>query len=293
MFYVPCFPPEARLARGGKTHERGFSMFELLIAIAILFVLIAGTLLFLSQFRARYDVDRAAAGTLALLRLARERTIAADNDAQWGVHVTSSQIMLFEGASYVTAEDTLTLPPHVTASATLTGGGSDAVFNRIDGTTATNGTITLTGQGTTSRVLTIYVSGETGLAQTLPAPTGTRVTDTRHVHFLLPFSLNTSTTMTLTFSNSPNPDTVEAIDVQSNISNGQFLWEDDVDVNGSNQHLRIVSHSIGVSDTNLAIRRDRMENDKALVIDVDGVVIATYTAGGVVSGGVGVTVTVQ
>ena len=139
----------------------------------------------------------------------------------------------------------------------------------------------------------MYVSGEAGIAQSLPSPSGARVTDSRHAHLALPFSLNGSTTMTLTFSNPPNPNTVQVIDIPTNTSNGQFSWEGTVDVNGAIEHLALVTHAIDVSTTDLSVQRDRMENTKAVIIDVDGVVIGTYTASGALTGGVGVTVDLQ
>ena len=198
-----------------------------------------------------------------------------------------------EGGDSGDAEDTFTLPNSVTAAASLVGGGPDVVFDRIDGATATSGTVTLTGPGGGQRILTIFASGDAVASSALPPPLGTRVTDTRHAHLALPFSLNGSTTMTLTFSNSPNPDTVQAINVPSQISGGQFLWGGSVDVNGSAQQLILASHAIGVSTTDLSVTRDRTQNDKALVIDVDGTIIVSYTATGTLNGGVGVTVSIQ
>lgn len=274
--------------------QRGFTLIEVILSVAII-VLVGATLLFsFAQLEQSTALNRASDGALVFLRLARERTIGAESNAQWGVNVAADQIRLFAGASFSgDAEDTFTLPNGVTATPALVGGGSDVVFDRIDGMTATSGTITLTGPGGGQRILTVFSSGDAVASSALPPPIGTRVTDTRHVHLALPFSLNGSTTMTLTFSNPPNPDTVQAINVPSQISGGQFLWEGSVDVNGSAQQLVLVTHSIGVLTTDLAVIRDRMQNDKALVIDVDGTVIASYTATGTVTGGVGVTVAVQ
>lgn len=271
----------------------GFSLLEIVLAMAIFLLLLGSTLAALNSFRSRGDIDRASSGTMSLLRLAHERTIAAENNLQWGVHVESDALDLFSGDTYISAAEVFQLPQGTTAQAALSGGGSDVVFNRIDGTTATNGTITLTTNQGEIRTVTIFVSGEASLSGSLPAQQNTRITDTRHAHLALPFSLNSSTTMNLTFSNSPNPDTVQAIDVQANISNGQFTWEGEVDVNGSTQRIALVTHAIGVTTTNLAVRRDKLENDKALTIDVDGTVIATYTADGALTPGVGVTATVQ
>ena len=274
--------------------QRGFTLIEVIISVAII-VLVGATLLFaFAQLERSTALNRSSDGALVFFRLARERTIAAEDNAQWGVNVAADQMRLFTGASFSgDAEDTFTLPNSVTAAASLVGGGPDVVFDRIDGATATSGTVTLTGPGGGQRILTIFASGDAVASSALPPPLGTRVTDTRHAHLALPFSLNGSTTMTLTFSNSPNPDTVQAINVPSQISGGQFLWGGSVDVNGSAQQLILASHAIGVSTTDLSVTRDRTQNDKALVIDVDGTIIVSYTATGTVSGGVGVTVSIQ
>lgn len=141
--------------------------------------------------------------------------------------------------------------------------------------------------------MTIFVSGDIVTAGTLPSELGTRDWDTRHAHFTLPFSLNGSNTMTLTFADSPNPDVIEAIDVPASISGGQFSWEGDVDVNGSMQHIDMVSHAIGLADSELSVRRDALQNTKALTIDVDGAVVATYDEDGSVAEGPGVSKEIQ
>lgn len=277
----------------GHSGQKGFSLLEVVIAMAIFLLLLGATLAVLASFRSRGEIDRASSGTVSLLRLARERTVAGQNNIQWGVHVRSGALDLFSGAAFTSAVETFTFPRGVTATAALSGGGFDVVFKRIDGTTATNGTITLATSLGETRTVTIFLSGETALSGALPLPQNTRITDTRHVHLALPFSLNNSNTIHLTFSNPPNPNTVQAINIPSNIVNGQFTWEGDVDVNGSIQHLALVSHAIGVTTTNLAVRRDKLENNKAVVIDVDGTVIASYTVAGALTPGVGVTATVQ
>ncbi|MBI4134317.1 MAG: prepilin-type N-terminal cleavage/methylation domain-containing protein [Candidatus Terrybacteria bacterium] len=274
--------------------QRGFTLIEVVLSVAIIMLVGAALLVSFAQLERSTALNRSSDGVSVFLRLARERTIAAENNAQWGVNVAVDQMRLFTGASFSgDAEDTFTLPNGVTATAALAGGGSDVVFDRIDGTTATSGTITLTGPGGGQRILTVFSSGDAVASSTLPPPLDTRVTDTRHAHLALPFSLNGSTTMTLTFSDPPNPDTVQAINIPSQISGGQFFWEGSVDVNGSAQQLVLVTHAIGVSTTDLSVARDRTQNDKALVIDVDGTVIASYTATGTLTGGVGVTVSIQ
>lgn len=274
--------------------QRGFTLIEILLSVAIIIFVSATVSLAFVQIERSTALNRASDGLMSFFRLAREETLAAEGNNQWGVNVTATQALLFTGAAFPgTAEDTFVFPGGITAVAAFAGGGADVVFNRIDGTTVNTGTVTFTEPGGRTRMVTILGSGDVMVSAALPGQLGTRVTDTRHVHFALPFSLNNSTTMALTFSNPPNPNTVQTIGVQAQITNGQFLWDGTVDVNGSSQHLRIVSHAIGVATTDLAVVRDRIQNDKAVVIDVDGAIVGTYTAAGALTPGVGVTATVQ
>lgn len=113
-------------------------------------------------------------------------------------------------------------------------------------------------------------------------------TDSRHLEFDLenPFgygwSIQGATTLTLVFSDSPNPDITKNVTMANFFSGGAtgFGWEDEVDVNGDTEELRVHTHYIDSNDTVLSIHRDQILNNKAVAISIDGKAIVSYTAGG-------------
>lgn len=270
--------------------SRGFTLIELLMVMSIISILATGILVGVRTVNRKGELDRSASGTIELLRTARERTLATLNDDQWGLHLTGSSVALFQGATYVSADDTFALPSGVTATWALTGGGDDVVFDRIEGTTALSGTITLTNTSGDDRVITVLDSGEIALIGVLPVELGTRVDDTRHAHLVLIYDLSTATTLELTFIDMP--DVIESITIADFVSGSQFLWRETIDVNGDDETLRLVSHVLGPATT-LSVRRDQADNGLPLEMRVDGILIASYTAGGTITPGSGVTVTVQ
>lgn len=120
--------------------------------------------------------------------------------------------------------------------------------------------------------------------------------DSRHVEFELDdptnsnhdgWSIRGHTTMTLTFSDSPNPDVIQNIAMVDYFNSDQtsFDWQGSVDVNGDAENLRIHSLYIDQYDTILSIHRDRSINSKAVSISIDSRSIASYAADGTPTAG--------
>lgn len=65
-----------------------------------------------------------------------------------------------------------------------------------------------------------------------------------------------------------------------NVGQTIFSWEDTIEVNGSNQALKIQTHNLTASDTELSIHRDGRYNDKAVTVEIDGQEIVSYAADG-------------
>lgn len=285
----------------GRVFQNGFTLFEITIVVAVLVIL--GSIIFVSfaRFRERSQLDTTVREILAALRLAQSKTLASEGNYTYGVHFQSDRIVLFRGTSYdsaTTTNETTRITTSVSISTALTGGGADIIFDRITGATAESGTITLTSSNA-SRIVTIDAAGEVRAEAASLTPSGTRFTDTRHVNFALGWNIQNATTLKLTFSNPPNANTVSSIAMTGyfNADKSSFDWSGTVNVNGSNQVLRI--HTIAVSpNTTLSVYRDRRTNDKALTISIiDGGIekgIATYTATGTTTVGTyGGTMTVQ
>lgn len=126
---------------------RGFTLVEIIIIVAIIVILSALTFQSFSNLSEREALDKEALHVLSLLHEARSLTLSSKNATQYGVHLENSRAILFPGSSYSAgnpANKIVDLKESVTISTiTLTGGGSDVIFNRLTGATGESGTTTL------------------------------------------------------------------------------------------------------------------------------------------------------
>lgn len=268
-----------------RCDTKGFTLIEILIAVSVVAILGTMSIVSFRSSRNVRDMTTSAQNALSVIRLAQSKTLAGENDSAWGVHLESNQITLFEGDSYASAISTqdYPFPPSIEiTSIALNGGGSDIIFKRITGQTDTDGTfvVDVIGSPDNSFSITIDTSGKTYQTTVFPALAVTRSVDSRHRSFTLGWSIKTATTMTLTFSDPPNPDTVQTVTMSSFFDAGEtkFDWSGTVTVGGLDQVLRIHTTSLTDTDTVLSMDRDCRENTKKLAIAIDGKAIAMYEA---------------
>ena len=273
------------LIQGAHDNEKGFTLVELLVVITIVGVLGGIAAVSFNTSRNVRDLQTSAQNTLSVIRLAQSKTLAGENDSAWGVRLESSQITLFAGDTFAGATFTqvYALPPSIEITGiALNGGGSDVVFKRITGQTDQNGTfvVDVAASPGTSFPVTIDISGKAYETATFPAIAVTRSVDARHRSFTLGWSIKTATTMTLTFSDPPNPDTVQTVTMSTFFDAGKtkFDWSGTVTVGGLDQVLRIHTTTLTDTDTVLSIDRDCRKNTKKLAIAIDGKAITTYEA---------------
>lgn len=142
---------------------KGFTILETLMVIAILAVLATFVVMSFKNFNSAQALNKDAGLVVSVLNQARVLTLASRNNYQYGAHIATGQIVLFRGGSYsssTTTNTTLSFNSGVSASTSLTGGGSDVIFERLTGKTSDNGTITLSLSGsTTTKSITIFSTG--------------------------------------------------------------------------------------------------------------------------------------
>lgn len=150
----------------GAVRSAGFTLVEVIITIAVIALLAAFSLETFTATNGRRALELDAARVTAMFDRARGLTLASRNSAQYGVHVGTNQVVIFQGASYdpaTTSNQVELLNAQVTATTSLSAGVADIVFSRLTGTAAT-GTVTLTliADPTQARSITI---GATGLIE--------------------------------------------------------------------------------------------------------------------------------
>jgi len=148
--------------------QKGFTFVEIIVVIGIFLLILTLTFQSFRQFNTHQTLDRNIMLVASVLNEARSLTLASKNASQYGVHFENSQVVLFSGATYVggSAINIVTLlSSSVRASSvSLTGGGSDIIFERLSGKTNQNGIITLSLVSDPSATKSIIVH-QTGLSE--------------------------------------------------------------------------------------------------------------------------------
>lgn len=145
--------------------EAGLTVIELLVSIGILILLAGITFKSLSLQSGSKTLDSEALHIQSEFGTARSLTLSSKYADQWGIHLATSSITLFEGTSFVAgnASNTITaLNSRVQISTTtLAGGGSDILFDRLTGKTSQSGSfiLTLKSDATQKKTITIYATG--------------------------------------------------------------------------------------------------------------------------------------
>ncbi len=145
---------------------KGFTLTETLIAIAIMLTLTFIVLSVFTNFRNHESLEKDAGLVVEVIRQAKNLTTNSKNSTEYGVHINSGDITLFTGTSYSagsTTNQVYIFNGGVTATTSLSGGGSNIIFKRLSGQTDNNGTITLSSSfSTTTKTINVY---KTGLAE--------------------------------------------------------------------------------------------------------------------------------
>jgi len=145
--------------------KKGFSLIEIIIIIAI--TVIVATIVFVSFSRLNKSqaLDKDTLLVISTLNEARSQTLASKDSAAYGVHFNEFEIVIYEGPTYSAGDSTnrtFALSDHTRVSATtISGGGSDVLFQRLNGKTNHTGTVTLAlrTDSTSTKTITIYGTG--------------------------------------------------------------------------------------------------------------------------------------
>ena len=145
--------------------NKGFSLVEILFAIAIIAVAITIVSLSFSRLNSNIALESAQESVVTVFNEARSLTMLGKNEYQYGVNIQTSQLVLFRGTSYSSGNATNVLVPLNAAvgirNINISGGGSSVVFNRLTGATTNTGTfqIYLVDATTTAHTITINGTG--------------------------------------------------------------------------------------------------------------------------------------
>lgn len=138
-----------------NTNQKGFSLLELLIVIAILALILATVLPSFTNFRRSSLLNTETMNIVTLVNRARLLSVSAKNDTHYGIHFEAGKVVLFDAAAAYSSTDptneVYNAPSGITISSiVVNGGGSDVLFDKITGETSNNATTTILVVGTTA-----------------------------------------------------------------------------------------------------------------------------------------------
>lgn len=140
-------------------------MVEIAIAMTIGVMLLSIAAITYSRFLAAVRIDQISEDIISVVREAREKTLARENDFAYGVHLAADEYTLFRAPAYAAGDptnDTHTLPASFTLTdISLAGGGANVVFQPFSGNTNMSGTFVVKHAGglVPSTTIRIYASG--------------------------------------------------------------------------------------------------------------------------------------
>ncbi len=269
-----------------ETYKKGFTLLEVLVALSIVGVLFTLSMSLNSAFRPKHNLDADVRSIISVFDLARSNTLASKDSLSFGIHVESDQVVMFEGDTYnpIASENEIFEldSKDEIYDISLEGGVTDVVFNRITGTLDQFGTLSFRVRRDPSETKVIYISSSGSISSTeFPVVVDSGlVSDSRHVHFDLGWSIQGATTIEFHFPNIPQ---IESVAMADYFGDSEFDWNGSFEVGGAAQEFQVHTHFLDAFDTELSITRNRnngKNTERVEVRIVSGVAksIATYLA---------------
>lgn len=138
-------------------HERGFTLLELLLSVAVISALAGLSLPVYRTLLQKNDLDIAAVTITQSLRRSQMMSQAVDGDTTWGVKVQSGNIVIFKGTSYATRDstfdETFDVPTSIGVSGTI-----EYIFSKVTGLPQATGTVNLSTESD-ARAVTVNAKG--------------------------------------------------------------------------------------------------------------------------------------
>ncbi len=140
----------------------GFTIFEIMIVVVIMMIVVSIIWSSFSRLNKSQVLDKEIRDVASIINDARQRTLFSKNDSSYGIHFANNQVVLFRGTTYSssdTSNEIKSLNSLVTISnISITGGGSDIIFNRLTGAVTNSGVITFTLNISPGTVKTITIA---------------------------------------------------------------------------------------------------------------------------------------
>lgn len=125
--------------------KNGLTIIEMLAVVAIIAVLATITTGAFYSLRRQSALDAATENIIALLNQARTKTLASENDSEFGLHFETAKAVMFKGIAYSATSsnnEAFNLPSPVEMS-DISFGGNEFFFKKFTGNASQAGTVVL------------------------------------------------------------------------------------------------------------------------------------------------------
>jgi len=143
--------------------NKGFTLLEILFAIAILTIAITIVTFSFSKLNSQQALDKSADLVVSVFNEARSLTLSSKGDSQYGVYIEGSQVTLFKGDTYSSSDPNNAITNLNSLvnirDVTLSSGGTSVVFKRLTGNTDDTGTLEIFLIAIPENFHTITISG--------------------------------------------------------------------------------------------------------------------------------------
>lgn len=136
----------------------GFTLLEMVLVIAIIGILSGITLPSYNKFQNSNNLELATMELVQALRRAQLLSLASSRDSNWGVRLSSGQITIFKGNSYLTRDVKYDEQNSIVSIIGISG-LQEIVFNKFSGTPQSTGTINFSINANTNKTITINSRG--------------------------------------------------------------------------------------------------------------------------------------
>ena len=133
--------------------KQGFTLIEILLAVAIISILAALTIPIGINFYTTQNLDSVSDGVIQALRRAQLKAMSQEGDSDFGVYIGSGKVghySLFRGSSYINKEDEEIFD--ISNNISFGGDMTEVVFTKLYGIPNVTGDIILTLDGDTETI---------------------------------------------------------------------------------------------------------------------------------------------
>ncbi|HSW77347.1 MAG TPA: type II secretion system protein [Candidatus Chromulinivoraceae bacterium] len=138
--------------------ERGFTVIELLLSVAIVTMLAGLSLPIYISFQNRNNLDISTQSIADMLRRAQVYSRSVTGDSPWGVEIQPTVATLFKGSSFAGRNTAFDETQPIDNSTTISG-LTEVLFTKFTAAPGTTGTITLSATPVDTRTITINAKG--------------------------------------------------------------------------------------------------------------------------------------